>query len=526
MALCKYCGIAFDFAMHLARHLLTCKAKLAAERDANKNPIMTIVHANSNVGVDIAHSSTVMSPVDHINTSDDDTTVQKNPFNLSFEITKHFTLCNQGRGMPDKDIQGFIDVYNIARQNDPNMPELEFKTLGEFIKYRHGFVFADDGGMKTIVIDITEDDVPGLSSPLQFPFAMKDMKSWLEEEFRRPEYKVEVEGSTPTTYTSSLIMDAAPVYKEMPNGSRQRVITTPQTADTWIQLQEKLRMHSVSRKGCIAAVQLYSDKTLVNHKGMSCHPVKAALFNVPYSKRIKGILSDASTVAYFQDLSMPEHVKGVQQRLVKLVYMSKAIQALLMPLKAASFEGMKVKDPVGSWMDVYPRLLSYVMDLPESKDVFMVKGMPSANPCEACMVTKDDLHNIFKGGVETRTVDQQKAHYNDLMSEPNNAKRMKLATSLSTQPVPCALFGFADQEDDDACSVMQILAHESLHNDDIGVFLYLLDYLDAYFDRMDWTASRKNKAYQKMNQRLESMPRAGNFGLYLTACQSYIYIIY
>jgi hypothetical protein len=500
--------------MHLARHLMSCPVKLAVEREAHLNPIVPVPRENGGESED-AGNSPFPSPVS-VNPQDDTTSPIK-PFDFSFEITKHLTLCNQGRGMPDKDIQGFIDVYNIARQHDPNMPPLEFKTLGEFIKYRQGFVIADEGGMKTIMIDITEEDVPGLSSPLQFPFAMKDIVTWLEEEFRRPEYKVEVEGFR-TQYTSSLIMNAAPVYKEMPDGSRQRVITTPETADTWIQLQDKLRMHSVSREGCVAAVQLYSDKTLVNHKGMSCHPVKAALFNVPYSKRIKGILSDASTVAYFQDLTMPEHVKGVQQRLVKLVYMSKALKALLGPLKAASFEGLKVKDPLGSWMVVYPRLLSYVMDLPESKDVFMVKGMPSSNPCEACMVTKDDLHNIFKGGIESRTVEHQKKRYNDLISEPSNAKRMKLATSLSTQPVPCALFGFADQEDDDACSVMQVLAHESLHNDDIGVFLYLLDYMDAYFDGMDWTASRKNKAYQKMNQRLESMPRAGMFTYVVFIC--------
>lgn len=516
--------------MHLSRHLLSCPRKLVAQREASLHPVPIVANVAPEAPIVIASDAQspeaesrspeapLAVPDEIMSDCQDAPTMTQDPeFDFSFELCKFFTLCNQGRGLPDKDIQGFIDMYNIARAKSPNGHEgIEFETLGQFKKYRHGFVLNDEGGIKTVMIDITDEDVPGLAAPLQFPFAVKDILIWMGEEFRRADYREEVEGSNPKQYKSSLCMEAAPEYKMMADGSKQRIITTPQTADTWIQLQAKLRSQAMFKDSSIAAVQLYSDKTLVNHKGMSCHPVKAALFNVPYSKRIKGILSDVSTVAYFQDLNdLPDNITVADKRLVKLAYMSKALDVLLGPLKQASYEGLRVKDPVGSWMDVHPRILSYVMDLPESKDVFMVKGFPAKHPCEACMVHKDDLHDIFKGGVESRTVERQKQAYEELMLETHKASRTKLATALSTQPVPCALFGFADQEDDDECSVMHVLAHESLHNEDIGVFLYLIDYLEKYFDNMNWLPRKKNLAYQKMNKRLESMPRAGTIKLHI-----------
>ena len=506
--------------MHATRHLLKCPIKLAAEREAAISasitpqavPVATL--ANDVVEDVVASPEIATSQVDAVTDVQPVSESQQTSIDLSFEMCKLFTLCNQGRGLPDKDIQSFIDTWNVGKASDPSgYQELDYKTLGEFKKYRQGFVLdSEPGAMKTVVIDITEEDVPGLSSPLQFPFAMKDMRAWLEEEFERAEYKEEVEGSHPVTYKSGLCMEAAPVYRAKEDGSRQRVITTPDTADVWIKLQAKLRQQPMRNDAFIAAVQLYSDKTLVNHKGMTCHPVKASLFNVPYAKRIKGILSDVSTVAYFQDLNIPDYITASDKRLVKLSYMSKALELLLAPLKEASFEGMRVMDPVGSMMEVYPRLLSYVMDLPESKDVFMVKGLPGAHPCEACMVHKDELKDIFKADVDARTVEQQKQFYDELMSEKNKAARLKLSTSLSTQPVPCPLFGFDDQEEDDECSVLQVLSHESLHNDDLGVFLYLINYLDKYFAESEsggGTIRARNLVYKKMNQRLESMPRAG-----------------
>ena len=228
--------------------------------------------------------------------------------------------------------------------------------------------------------------------------------------------------------------------------------------------------------------------------------------------------------------SMPDHVQGSLLRLVKLSYMSKALDMLLSPLKRLSSTGVRLVDPVGTWWHVYPRLLSYVMDLPESKDVFMVKGIPATHPCEACMVRTDDLHDILPRPVY-RTVEQQKAYYKEMASivarpdvegasgslkrkrqkkeDSVHFKRQAKSVLYCTHPVPCPLFGFEDQEDDDICSVLKVLGHESLHNEDIGVFLYLIDYLDQYFDKLEYSARHENSLYKKMNDRLEAMPRAG-----------------
>ncbi len=53
-----------------------------------------------------------------------------------------------------------------------------------------------------------------------------------------------------------------------------------------------------------------------------------------------------------------------------------------------------LKDPEGKEHLVFPRLFSYVVDDPESKDVTCIKGGNSAYPCELCWVPNDQLSNV------------------------------------------------------------------------------------------------------------------------------------
>ena len=78
-----------------------------------------------------------------------------------------------------------------------------------------------------------------------------------------------------------------------------------------------------------------------------------------------------------------------------------------------------------------------------------------------------------------------------------------------TQPVPCPLWGFADQEDADPGSIMFVLAHESMHNEDLGLFLYIIDNMKKYFEEKGMSAMRINRLFDEMNRRMEQMPRAG-----------------
>jgi hypothetical protein len=148
------------------------------------------------------------------------------------------------------------------------------------------------------------------------------------------------------------------------------------------------------------------------------------------------------------------------------------------------------------------------MDLPESKDIYMVKGGSAPNPCEQCMVPGSRLDKIFET-FPSRTVQQQKRVCEEISNAPNKKARMDLILKHSTWPVPCPLWGFADQDMDGSGSVMHALGFESLHNDDLGVFLYIIDYMKQYFERKGLTPQEIGKLFTEMNRRLESMPRAG-----------------
>jgi len=83
------------------------------------------------------------------------------------------------------------------------------------------------------------------------------------------------------------------------------------------------------------ALQLYSDKTQVTHKGKSLHPVRASLMNVRYKTRVKNYC----TVAYFPIYKKDALMNDNTQRLVKLSMYSKCLNLLLKPMKEASHTG-------------------------------------------------------------------------------------------------------------------------------------------------------------------------------------------
>lgn len=53
-----------------------------------------------------------------------------------------------------------------------------------------------------------------------------------------------------------------------------------------------------------------------------------------------------------------------------------------------------MQDPAGTTRSVFPRLFSYVVDDPESKDLLCIKGGNSAYSCELCWVPKDRLWDV------------------------------------------------------------------------------------------------------------------------------------
>ena len=65
-----------------------------------------------------------------------------------------------------------------------------------------------------------------------------------------------------------------------------------------------------------------------------------------------------------------------------------------------------VQDPDGVPRSVFPRVLSIVMDDPESKEVFGVKGGSCSHPCEICWVPHDKLDDMNHADWPERTAGQ------------------------------------------------------------------------------------------------------------------------
>jgi len=52
------------------------------------------------------------------------------------------------------------------------------------------------------------------------------------------------------------------------------VYSQPDDGDRWLWFQDKLRAQHPGQSPVVAAVQLYSDKTLLNMKGLTAHPIR------------------------------------------------------------------------------------------------------------------------------------------------------------------------------------------------------------------------------------------------------------
>jgi len=169
----------------------------------------------------------------------------------------------------------------------------------------------------------------------------------------------------------------------------------------------------------VAALQLYSDKTQVTHKGKSLHPVRASLLNIRFGTRIKNY----RTVAYLPIFHKDPLMKDNTQRLVKLTLYSKCLSLLLDKMKESSqkgthlyicicffmeiklllkkmiyhlLTGTEVEDPWGNKQVAFVRLFSYVVDNPEIADVWCTKQGSTKHPCEICLCPWEDLLKIGK----------------------------------------------------------------------------------------------------------------------------------
>jgi hypothetical protein len=135
--------------------------------------------------------------------------------------------------------------------------------------------------------------------------------------------------------------------------------------------------------------------------------------------------------------------------------------------------GIQLLDPSGNSQFVFPRLFSFVGDEPEIKDLSCVKGVPSREPCEACRCPVHSLSDITKVW-PLRTEKEQKERLRKAL-EKSVGLREADCSKYSFQPVPSGLWGFAEGENEDLGGSSQCFAFEAMHNEDLGVFLYIID---------------------------------------------------
>ncbi len=168
-------------------------------------------------------------------------------------------------------------------------------------------------------------------------------------------------------------------------------------------------------------------------------------------------------------------------------------------------------DPDGLPRLVYPHLLSYVMDDPEGKDVLCMKGAPSVHPCEACWVPLEQLHQL-DDNYDRRTQTEQETIYEMMVPReghaPNPREVQDIARDHSTHPVRCGLFGFRGQ-DTGAPNMMFVMCYESMHNEDLGVFPYIVEYTQKYYEAKFPNSHRARENMTILNRRLSQIPRAG-----------------
>lgn len=122
---------------------------------------------------------------------------------------------------------------------------------------------------------------------------------------------------------------------------------------------------------------------------------------------------------------------------------------------------------------VFPRIFSYVVDEPEGKDISCLRGWPSFHPCERCWVHRDQLHDVGAQNDE-KTVPGMQQLWDELLSLSTKTARGDFCSQKSFHVVQSGLLGFAGL-DTKAGNLYRCFGFDSLHSEDLGVFLYIVD---------------------------------------------------
>ena len=229
---------------------------------------------------------------------------------------------------------------------------------------------AADNTWTTTQFTITE-----FGEPVHIRSDHVDTKHWLDVEFSKKKYSGDF---TLWAAEETVVVD----------GVRQRVISQPANANRWISHQASIQLG-----GVVASLQFYSDKTQLNAKETSVHPIWLSLLNVGYAARMQ--LKNLATVGYLPIIVCPAGMDPITFKRLKHVVRQHCLDELLRPLKQLSHTGIFLPNPNGELQLVFPRLNSIVGDHPEISDLLANYGSGAAQkPCSRCLAPRDSMHDI------------------------------------------------------------------------------------------------------------------------------------
>ncbi|GMH44629.1 hypothetical protein BSKO_12581 [Bryopsis sp. KO-2023] len=375
----------------------------------------------------------------------------------NMEFVRFVSAANEGKGLSKKDT---ISLIKFINHPDFSKEKFDIASFADVANIRDRLLANSGTEWTRHEISVGEND-------MSFKIELRDPKSWLIQEFEK----------------GGLVLHAQKQYVD-----GVRIYSDPSNSDAWIQSQELPERVQVN--GTIASIQIYSDKTVINRKGVSAYPMKAVLLNLPIEERRRRI----SIIGYIPIMKDVRELSSAALRQVRLELHSKCWQAWLDPLKKLSFDGFELEDKI-----IFPVVHSVVADDPECHDFTCIYNWA----CEQCHVKE---RNDIEVRASLRTQAEQIQRYEEIQCAENGGEKIALAKQYATHPVVCSLWGFRDStlETSDPYT---IVGYDILHVDDLGLFLYLVDCIPDYFKKY----GDRRGLVKELNGRLKAMPISENF---------------
>jgi hypothetical protein len=154
---------------------------------------------------------------------------------------------------------------------------------------------------------------------------------------------------------------------------------------------------------------------------------------------------------------------------------------------------------------VFPRLLSYVADLPEQADLTCIKGGNTEFPCDCCWCDHDHLGRLMTYRLRTEA-DQSR-----LLTLAEESSNFSSLADLSIHPVASGVWGFRDGDTEKGSSTLSF-GFDSLHVDDLGVFPDIIKGVKLYLQKF-LSPQRVNQLIAQFNASWPEMPRSDDFSL-------------